>query len=180
VKSVINDQKCLIYLVTTAQQNDRRGFILTWLTPASLVQSQPRLLMVVSKFNFSLPLLEQTRKCIIHQLSQDQYSEFFDFGYYTSHNHDKFAGLDLIETPYGPELAGCHAILHCEVEDIFETPDRKLLYCRVIREHCLGGQALRLDQALARLSEHQRESLERKMQNDSQRDQNLLGLNPNS
>jgi flavin reductase (DIM6/NTAB) family NADH-FMN oxidoreductase RutF len=175
--SAIDNLELPVYVLSVADGTQRAGMLLTWIMPASLAKADLRVVLVVSKRNHTLQLLERRKKFLLHKLSVSQLQQFFCFGYYSSRERDKFADFRTVQTDFGVKLEGCAAVLACEVLDGFDLPDRKLIYARVVSESLENQlEAMQLGPALAALPESQRSALREKMDKDSQQDEAMLKL----
>ncbi|HXH30670.1 MAG TPA: flavin reductase family protein [Bacteriovoracaceae bacterium] len=176
--NLINDLHHKVYVATAVQAQKRVGFVVTWVTPASLNAKEPRILMVVSKFNHSLATLRETKKCILNLLSEDQVREFFIFGSRHSDEVDKFSGIRTEQNQYGLRLLDAVGSAEVEIETMFETPDRWIFYGKVQGDSMGPGTALTLGTALAALSSEEKSVLDIKMGADVSRDEKQFTPGP--
>ncbi len=169
--SLVNDLHHKVYVATCESEGRKYGFVLTWVTPASLTRKDPKVILVVSRFNDSARALLRERRCCLHLLAESQLREFFIFGSRHSLREDKFKEFEWRPGSSGPVLGGCAGHGQVAIEEVFETPDRYVLYGTVAQESHGGEAPLILGPALERLGPLERKALEEKMAQDSLRDE---------
>lgn len=171
MNQLINDDDSKVYIISVTDGSTYAGFVLTWVVTASLNQKDHKILLVVSKFNSSLQFLKQKGSFIINQLSKGQKEEFFLFGSQSSTEVDKFAGIKGSIQSEGIILPGVAGHARGKIDEMFETPDRILLYCTLSQEVTNLCPPMILKDVLGQLTPHQKQVLDRKMRLDSQRDE---------
>lgn len=165
-----------IYLVTTRYQEKDNGMIVTYLAPASLVPSRPRLVLALSPFNLTTALIRLSRRFVVHLLAENQHHLVPRFGLRSGRDYDKFRGLEIHRTREGlPTLAGTCGWVGCRVLHEIDSEDR-IIYLAEVTEEQAGANRppLRKNEAMARLSSEDRLLWNQKRSQDAERDRRLL------
>lgn len=171
MSKLVNDDDNKVFIATATHNGFNAGFVITWVSEASLNRKKPKIIMVVSKFNKSLSIIEQSRKVLLNLLSHKQMREFGIFGLKSSREINKFETFNHETTSFGIKLSDSAGYVACTVDDIFETPDRKILYCTVCHEEDTELPIMVLSEVLANLDQTARETLSHKFEADSLRDE---------
>ena len=171
MSKLVNDDDNKVFIATASHDGVNAGFVITWVSEASLNRKKPKIIMVVSKFNKSLSVIEQSRKVILNLLSSKQMKEFGIFGLKSSRDVDKFKNFVHEKTNFGIKLNNSAGYVACTVDDVFETPDRKILYCTVCKEEETELPIMVLSEVLANLDQGTRDTLSHKFEADSLRDE---------
>lgn len=174
---IVGDFHSPVYVLTTIHEGAKAGCVITWVTKASLNQKEPRIIMVVSKFNDTLKLLQKSFSFVINLLHVSQLDEFISFGGLHSFTVDKFQPYESEEVSEGIILrkAAGHAI--GVVEKSLETPDRFIFYGKIIKEKKFSSDVLLLQNALNQLSPEKKEMLETRFRQDTLRDEKQFTAN---
>ncbi|HXH76261.1 MAG TPA: flavin reductase [Bacteriovoracaceae bacterium] len=172
MSKVVNDDDNKVFIITSKIGDKKSGFVITWISEASLNRKNPKIIMVVSNFNAGLSTLEKSHSFCLNLLSKDQLKEFYTFGVKSSTSFDKFAHVDHVVTGRGIEIKGCAGYVHGRIDDIFSTPDRKILYCTIEEERETGRPQMILNEVLGQLEEPWKSELKLKFERDSLRDEN--------
>jgi flavin reductase (DIM6/NTAB) family NADH-FMN oxidoreductase RutF len=162
----LTDQE--IFVLTSCHAGQRSGQVATWVMPASLIPERLRLVVTLSPSNATTAIIRQSRELVIQLLAADQAELMFTFGYYSSRDYDKFAGLDLQSSPAGlpilPETCGW---AECQVKEWLDLGDRHLLIVDVVEQaYNPHHHPLRERAAFASLTPDQRQKLATKFQRD--------------
>ncbi len=171
MSKLVNDDDNKVFIATANHNGMSAGFVITWISEASLNRKKPKIIMVVSKFNKSLSLIEQSRKVLLNLLSFNQIREFGTFGLKSSRDVDKFETFIHEKTSYGIKLSNSAGYVACTVDEVFETPDRKILYCTVCHEEATDLPIMILSEVLASLDRGTRVTLSHKFEADARRDE---------
>ena len=91
--SIFDEGEREIFLITTSDDNRPSGMIITWVTSASLIPEDKRIVLALSPHNHTTQVLLRRRQFIIHLLAHDQAALVPTFGLYSSRDVDKFAAL---------------------------------------------------------------------------------------
>lgn len=168
---LVNDDDNKVFIATAISGEVKVGFVITWVSEASLNRKKPKIIMVVSKFNQSLPIMEKSRKVLLNLLSYSQIREFCVFGLKSSREINKYESFEFETTSYGIKLNNSAGYIACTIDNIFETPDRKILYCTVRMEEETQLPIMILSEVLANLDKETLKSLSHKFEEDSLRDE---------
>jgi flavin reductase (DIM6/NTAB) family NADH-FMN oxidoreductase RutF len=162
----LTDQE--IFVLTSRYGEQRSGQVATWVMPASLIPEQMRLVLTLSPGNATTAVIRQSRQLLVQLLAIEQAELMFRFGYYSSRNYDKFAGLELQTSPAGlPIIPGTCGWAECDVKDWHDLGDRCLLIADVVAQfYDPARQPLREQAAFASLSDSQRQQLAEKFNRD--------------
>jgi len=165
-----------IYAISVAHLGRLNAQIATWVLPASLGQRQPRLLVVMSTFNWTHELLEASGRFVVHGLAEGQEPWLARFGLASGREVDKLEGIECSATASGlPILPGTCGWAEAVVADKLALGDRTIFVGDIVAQAVEPGrQPLRLREALARLPAEIRQALQHKRQQDSARDDALL------
>jgi flavin reductase (DIM6/NTAB) family NADH-FMN oxidoreductase RutF len=121
-----------LWLVTSAHQGQRGGFIATFVVRASIVAELPRMVIGVANHHHTWGLIEGSGRLALHLIAQDDLDAVWRFGLASGHQTDKLAGLEPAVTPEGnPLYTPSRAWLDCRVETQMETGDRSVYLCAV-------------------------------------------------
>jgi len=91
--SIFDEGKREIFLLTTSDDSRPSGMIITWVTSASLIPDDKRIVLVLSPHNHTTQALFRRRQFILHLLANDQAALIPIFGLYSSRDVDKFASV---------------------------------------------------------------------------------------
>lgn len=171
MSKIVNDDDSKVFVATSVHQEAKAGFVITWVSEASLNRKNPKIILIVSKYNETLKVMERSRKFCLNLLSKGQKDEFCVFGLKSSKEVDKFTTFRHNTTDYGIELLGSSGFVNCRIDEVFETPDRKILYCS-IEEECIHEKPhMILSDILRELPLLNKKLLEEKFSKDSLRDE---------
>lgn len=93
ITSIFDEGKRQIFLITTSDDSRPSGMIITWVTSASLIPEDKRIVLVLSPHNHTTQALFRRRRFILHLLANDQAALVPTFGLYSSRDVDKFASV---------------------------------------------------------------------------------------
>ncbi|PON11935.1 hypothetical protein C2W62_42240 [Candidatus Entotheonella serta] len=91
--SIFDENKREIFLITASDNHRPSGMIITWVTSASLIPDDKRIILVLSPHNHTTQVLLDRHRFIIHLLAQDQAALVPTFGLSSSRDVDKFASV---------------------------------------------------------------------------------------
>jgi len=122
-----------LWLVTSAADSRRGGFIATFVSQASIVPEMPRVIVGVSRQHYTWELIEASNSFAAHLLGEDNLSWVWRFGLHSGRDIDKLSGVAsrLGETG-SPILADAACWLDCRVESRLDTGDRTVYLARVV------------------------------------------------
>lgn len=109
--------------ITTSAQGRANGFVVNSAQRASLVPTQPRISLYVSKTNFSHDLVWRSGLFVVHLLGADQFDVIAALGLRSGRDvSDKFADLDTRPGMLGcPVLEDCVASFECRVVNAMDA-----------------------------------------------------------
>jgi len=123
-----------VWLLTSRHGDVRAGLIATTVTPASIVPDMPRVLVALACQHHTWAAVEASGAFTLHLLCERNLDLVWRFGLRSSREGDKFAGLDVGESPSGcPLIAGTVGWLDCKVEARQEIGDRSVYVAEVTR-----------------------------------------------
>jgi flavin reductase (DIM6/NTAB) family NADH-FMN oxidoreductase RutF len=93
ITSIFDEGKREIFLITTSDDRRPSGMIITWVTSASLILDDKRIVLVLSPHNHTTQALLHRRRFILHLLAHNQAALVPTFGLYSSRDVDKFASV---------------------------------------------------------------------------------------
>ncbi len=165
-----------LYLVTSHAEGIDGAQIATWIMPATLAAGTPRIVAVISRFNFTHGLISQSKRFAVQLLASDQYDLVPHFGLYSGRDRNKFEGLNIERTPGGlPLIAGTCGWVECIIVDAMDSGDRMIYLANVLHQKVYTGkQPLRKAEAFLRISPDVRSALEEKARYDGERDMSVM------
>jgi flavin reductase (DIM6/NTAB) family NADH-FMN oxidoreductase RutF len=168
---IVQDLHSPVYVLTTIFEGVKAGCVITWVSRASLNEKEPRIIMVVSKFNDTLNLLQKSSVFVLNLLHASQLSELIHFGSEHSLSTDKFQHTNYEETSQGIILKDAAGYAFGKIEKSWETPDRFIFYARIIKEKKLSQDVLILQKALEELPADKKEIFDSHFREDTLRDE---------
>jgi flavin reductase (DIM6/NTAB) family NADH-FMN oxidoreductase RutF len=93
IPSIFDEDQRPIFLVTAFDTSRPCGMIVTWVSLASLIPEDKRIVLILSPHNHTTQVLLQHRRFIIHLLAHHQAILVPTFGLYSSREVDKFASV---------------------------------------------------------------------------------------
>ena len=122
---------------------------------ASIVPERPRVLVSLSKTNYTHELVVASGTLAVTALSAAQLPLLERLGLHSGRDGDKLAGLDVALSEAGdPYFPGAVGYLACEVIERFELGDASAFLCAVgSRETFEGAAAMRWPEARERVGE---------------------------
>jgi flavin reductase (DIM6/NTAB) family NADH-FMN oxidoreductase RutF len=153
VMSIFNLTNPEIYVITAAQEGQMGGQVTTWVTLATLIPEQLRVVAVISPRNFTFPLIQKSQRFVVNLLAADQAEWLPHFGLRSQREFDKFAGIPYTTTPQGiPLLPNTCGWADCIVVESVDRGDRVVLIADVIDQMVFPDRKpLRRVEALAAL-----------------------------
>lgn len=171
MSKIVNDDDSKVFIATSVHEGQKAGFVITWVSEASLNRKNPKIILIVSKFSETLKVMEKSLKLCLNLLASSQKEEFCVFGLNSSKDLDKFSSFRHIVSDYGVELFESSGFVKCHIDRIFETPDRKILYCSIIQEQDTGKPPMILSDILRELPLLTQNLLAEKYSRDTLRDE---------
>ena len=158
-----------IWVVTSADGDRKGGLIATFVSPASIAASLPRVLAGISRRHQTWELIEASGSFAVHLLGEDRLDWVPRFGLQSGRTVDKLAGLEHHPGRSGsPILAGASGWLDCRVEARLETGDRTMYLAEVVDALAPEDtQVLTVQRMLRLVSEDVRARLAEDLQRDS-------------
>lgn len=115
-----------VYLLS-ANGSPPSGFIATWVLPASLQSNNERCVVLASPLNYTTELILNSKKFVLHLLSDQQLDLLPRFGIPSGREGDKFSGARVLEDEFGPLVEGVLGYQRCELITTFDLGERILL-----------------------------------------------------
>ena len=111
-----------VIAMTTSSAGRGNGMIANSAQRASLVPTQPRISMYVSKINFSHDMVWRSGVFTVHLLTTEQWDLLRRLGLRSGRDGDKLAGLEVLRGETGcPVLADCRASFECRVVNAMDA-----------------------------------------------------------
>jgi flavin reductase (DIM6/NTAB) family NADH-FMN oxidoreductase RutF len=161
-----------VWIVTAAHAGRRGGLAATFVNPASIVPSMPRIVAGISKAHETRKLIEASRSFAAHLVDESQLELVWQFGLQSSRDADKFAGLQTTTAATGsPILRDALCWLDCRVESQLDTGDRTLYLAEVVDAAVLReSRPLSLQRLLKLATSEKLELLRTQLAADAARD----------
>lgn len=122
-----------VWVVTAAHGGQQGGLLATFVSPISIVPSQPRFAVALSKQHHTWGLAESAHAFAVHLLTLDQIELAWHFGTQSGRDIDKFATVAHTAGITGsPILNAALGWLECRVETSLDTGDRTLYLAEVV------------------------------------------------
>lgn len=165
-----------IYLLSVRDGERDNAMIITWVVPATLVPDLPRVLVVLSRENFSTEIIGKTGTFCLQMLAEGQHELLGKFGLHSGRDEEKLAGYEIQRSPGGLALlAGTCGWAECRVLDQMDGGDRMIYLAEVVAQHVDGNhRPLRKVEAFSRLPIKVSLALGEKRLLDGVRDRKLI------
>ncbi|EXJ13601.1 flavin reductase family protein [Imhoffiella purpurea] len=152
-----------LWLVTACDGERRGGLIATSVTRASIVDSLPRMLIVIARHHHTWRLIQSSHRCALHLMAATDLEAVWRFGLPTGHEVDKLAGLDPAATPDGNPLYGdAVAWMDGRLEFAADIGDRSLFLLQIVGGSVLHeAPVLNLDRLMRDAPPERRRELDR-------------------
>lgn len=122
-----------LWVVTGAAGPRRGGLIATYVSPASIVPTFPRVMLSLARHHLTFQLVENSLAFALHLLSEDQVPWVWHFGLQSGWDMDKLAGIPFHKGKTGsPLLEEAPAWLDCRVLSRLNTGDRTIFLAEVV------------------------------------------------
>lgn len=161
-----------LWIVTACAEGRNGGLLATFVMPASIVETLPRVLVGIGKRHQTWELIESRGAFALHLLGEEHLDLALRFGLESGRDVDKFAGLPFESGPTGsPILRDALGWADCRVEERMDTGDRTVYLAEVV--DCRpprGGSPLTVQDWLPRLSDEQRALLAERRTRDADED----------
>lgn len=157
-----------IWIVTSAHNGEQGGLTATWVSPASIDEAQPSMLVALAPNHHTATLVDGSGVIGLHLLKASQVELAYDFARRSGRDHNKLASVDFKTGTRGaPLLTDCLAALECQVYSRLATGDRIFYWADVVAsEKHSDEQPLREQQLIQSLDEAQRGTLAAGRQQD--------------
>jgi flavin reductase (DIM6/NTAB) family NADH-FMN oxidoreductase RutF len=165
-----------LFIVTARHGTRENGQIATWIMPASLTPSCPRIVAAISPCNFTHSLIEPSGRFALNMLAEDQADLVPLFGLVTGTEIDKFDGMELGRSASGlPLIPASCGWAECVIVGLIDSGDRRVYLADIVEQRVTPGKVpLRKNEAFARQSPDIRRLLEEKHRTDGIRDETLI------
>jgi flavin reductase (DIM6/NTAB) family NADH-FMN oxidoreductase RutF len=149
-----------LWVVTSCANGRNGGLVATFVMPASIVETLPRVLVGIGKPHKTWELIEASGAFALHLLGEEHLDLALRFGLESGRDCDKFAGLSFKTGPSGsPILRDALAWADCRVEARMDTGDRTVYLAEVVDCQPPTGTPLTVQKWFPRLSASQRDLL---------------------
>jgi flavin reductase (DIM6/NTAB) family NADH-FMN oxidoreductase RutF len=157
-----------LWLVTSAYGNDRGGLIATFVTNASLVLNDSRVVIGIAKHHFTWSLIERSHSFSLHLVDRSRVDWVRRFGLQSGHAVDKLANLSPAVGLTGcPLFTDATLWAECALEATLDTGDRSRFLGRVTRcGQGTSGFPLTMSHLSALLDDSDRATLEQRLAQD--------------
>jgi flavin reductase (DIM6/NTAB) family NADH-FMN oxidoreductase RutF len=116
-----------LWVVTAADEKRLGGMIATFAVPASIVYTQPRMLLGIARHHHTWEIIEQSRHFALHLIPKQHMDWIQNFGTQSGRDVDKFAAQKMAISDYGnPILTEAIGWIECRVETSMDTGDRSV------------------------------------------------------
>lgn len=158
MSKIIDDDDNKVFIATSYHDGRNVGFVLTWVS----VDDSRQIVMIISKRNDSLKIIEASGKVCLNLLSEIQVDELYIFGTKSSSTYEKFSAFSHKSIGAGIELANSAAYVHCIIRSIHENLDRKIIYCEVVAEREMALRPMHLTDILENMPRQKKDELDSK------------------
>ena len=164
-----------LWVVTACAEGRNGGLLATFVMPASIVETQPRVLVGIGKRHQTWELIEASGAFALHLLGEEHLDLALRFGLESGRDVDKFEGQAFDTGPSGsPILRDALGWADCRVEARMDTGDRTVYLAEVIDCRPPGGRPLTVQAWLPRLSVEQRDALAERRSRDADEDRQAI------
>jgi flavin reductase (DIM6/NTAB) family NADH-FMN oxidoreductase RutF len=165
-----------LWVVTSCAQGKTGGLLATFVMPASIVESIPRVLVGIGKGHQTWELIEASGGFALHLLGEESLDLALRFGLASGRDVDKFEGLSFQTGPAGnPILRDALGWADCRVEERWDTGDRTVYLAEVVASLApVDEPALTLHEWLPRLSIDHRSLLAKDRSRDAEADRQAI------
>jgi flavin reductase (DIM6/NTAB) family NADH-FMN oxidoreductase RutF len=133
IASLLSKLNPELWVVTASNGQQHGGLIATFAVPASIVFTQPRMLLGIARHHHTWEIIEQSQRFALHLISEQQINWIQRFGAQSGHDVDKFASLDMEISDNGnPLLTEAIGWLECSVETKMDTGDRTVYLGEIV------------------------------------------------
>jgi flavin reductase (DIM6/NTAB) family NADH-FMN oxidoreductase RutF len=123
----------VLWLVTSQMGARRNGLIATFVTAASIVYRQPRIVIGIANHHYTHELIENSGVMALHLLKESQLDWVWRFGTQSGRTTNKFAGLATRRARYGsPVLVDAMGWVEGLVETKMRTGDRTVYLIELV------------------------------------------------
>jgi flavin reductase (DIM6/NTAB) family NADH-FMN oxidoreductase RutF len=137
--------------VTTQDGTRRNGLIATFVTPASIVYRQPRLVVGIANHHYTHELIENSGTMALHLIKESQLDWVWRFGTQSGRKIDKFATLETRRAQHGsPVLVEALGWVEGVVESKMKTGDRTIYLLDLVDGYDSGTSDCPLTEARLR------------------------------
>jgi flavin reductase (DIM6/NTAB) family NADH-FMN oxidoreductase RutF len=158
-----------LWIVTAAAEARRGGLVATFVTPASIAEGFPRVLVGVARQHFTWELIESSGAFALHVIGEEHLEWVWRFGLASGRDGDKFGGLALRDGATGsPILVDALGWLDCRVEERMLTGDRTIYLAEVVAGGMQRQEApLTMSRLLQRAAPEKLNQLKKQLERDA-------------
>lgn len=145
INRFLNSLDPALWVITSSEGKRRNAMIATFVSPASILYEQPRMIVGIARHHFTHELIEISGVMALHLIRESQLDWIWRFGTQSGRNTDKFTSLETHKAQTGsPILDEAIGWLDCEVETKMDAGDRTIYVLKVVD----GGYSNTTDQPL--------------------------------
>ena len=133
INNLLNRLDRVLWLVTTQAGTRRNGLIATFVTPASIVYQQPRMVVGIAIQHYTRELVESSGSMALHLIQESQLDWVWRFGTQSGRTADKFQSIETRRARHGsPVLADAMGWVEGVVEAKMDTGDRTIYLIKLM------------------------------------------------
>jgi flavin reductase (DIM6/NTAB) family NADH-FMN oxidoreductase RutF len=133
INSLLNSLDPAIWVITSRDGARRNAMIATFVSPASIIYEEPRMVVGIARHHYTHELVEASDAMALHLIHESLLDWVWRFGTLSGRNTDKFTSLDTRRAQTGsPILEAAIGWLDCEVETKMDAGDRTVYILRVV------------------------------------------------
>ena len=122
-----------LWVVTASNGQQHGGMIATFAVPASIVYTQPRILLGIARHHHTWEIIEQSNQFALHLIPEQRFDWIEHFGAQSGRVVDKFASQKMIFSDNGnPILTEALGWIECRIETRMDTGDRTVYLGEIV------------------------------------------------
>ncbi|MBX9691927.1 MAG: flavin reductase family protein [Cyanobacteria bacterium] len=128
-----------VYIVTTEDDTGRDGMLATWINQLSF--SPPLVSVAIHRDRPITARFHAGTRFVVNVLAQSNSDIFKNFAKPFKEGLDRFEGLEMLDDfEGGPAFKDCISVLACEVIEIIEPGDHRLVVGRILDARILDAE----------------------------------------
>jgi flavin reductase (DIM6/NTAB) family NADH-FMN oxidoreductase RutF len=133
INSLLNSLDPALWVITSRDGARQNGMIATFVSPASIVYEEPRMVAGIARHHYTHELVEVSGVMALHLIHESQLDWVWRFGTQSGRNTDKLVSLETRKARTGsPILDEAIGWLDCEVETKMNAGDRTVYVLKVV------------------------------------------------